>query len=517
MALPPEGRRYIAERIELGPSRGGQSSHRRNLTADLYSPKMRHTVCCESGTVEEVLYAQLDSLRSVAGYLEQPGAVRFKRYTANGVYRADNYTVDTIVVTPFRVFVVEAKLEADFDALTKSHPQNWVLQGGRYRFVQAVQHFDGLGLQHVCWHPQQNGQLIAQNLRLLHSAEMADAPAEECQRLIRSIVSKKKAVLAVDLLRDLKLSEATQLMLAIARREISVAIDLVSLADIKSLWLSDSDDLVREVTKADRRTFGDETLANTGAITGLSPKQLAVAGRRLAIAEGESSRTARRYRAMMEAGAKRGVAPLDSLAPKVPDRETDKRFGPKLPPIVEATVASFLDSQPIDRRSRTFSAIYDHYVAFATNAHPSQQPVSRPTLEERVKSRSTEEQLAGMKHGRRGANHARAPSDPRVRRRIPERAFERCIVDNYHADCLVKVFETETEVWTARPIVTALVDLATTSVLAVTVSLEAPSKRSVGRLLRLCARLHGRLFEELVTDRGSDFRSIFDGYSLDFL
>jgi putative transposase len=61
----------------------------------------------------------------------------------------------------------------------------------------------------------------------------------------------------------------------------------------------------------------------------------------------------------------------------------------------------------------------------------------------------------------------------------------------------------------AKPYLTMLTDAYSRRCLALYVTYDPPSYRSAMMLFRLCVRRHGRLPQELVVDRGSDFGSVY--------
>lgn len=54
-----------------------------------------------------------------------------------------------------------------------------------------------------------------------------------------------------------------------------------------------------------------------------------------------------------------------------------------------------------------------------------------------------------------------------------------------------------------------MIDIYSNRVLAFSVSFESPSRRSISRLIRDCVKKHGKLPQEMMVDRGADFRSVY--------
>lgn len=507
--LTHAGKAYVRARIASGPSQQ-PSSYRNSVVSDWFSEKMQHTVVSASRTCEAMLYSLLDALRSVDFFLEQPGQVKFTRPDKNGTLRTLGYTPDALVFTQRKVFAVECKTEDELFRLSATLPNNYKIEGGKFRYIQAADYFTELGIEHTCWHPNARTQLLAQNLRTIQSAARAVAVDAAKAASLKQELAKTEVCTARSLLNKAGLSDATQLYLLIGSREVAAPLDIVSFSQLDSLWVATT---LQAATSATERglecLFSPET-SRTGRVEGVSTTEFERAIQKLHRAETDlTSRTGRYYRQLIRAGKDNGKTPIEALLRKRLDPESDGRFGNKLNACVKSGIQHFIQTRPFDRRARNKSAIYDEYFALAQELHPAHPPACKPTLFKYLSAEWSIKEIAGFEMGARGENSSRCPSEPSSRTIGAVRPFERCLVDNYHADCFVKVLETDSEIWYARPVITALVDLATNMILAVSISLEEPSRRSVGRLLRLCIRLHGRLYEELVSDNGSDFRSIY--------
>src|SRR5690606_40152799 len=103
------------------------------------------------------------------------------------------------------------------------------------------------------------------------------------------------------------------------------------------------------------------------------------------------------------------------------------------------------------------------------------------------------------------ANAAPGPTGPEYRVQPAQVPWARCAIDPYLADIYVVVPSSDGCVYVERPWITAMIDLATTYVLAVTISFLSPSSKAVSKIIRECVRLHGKRPAEIIVDRGSEF------------
>ena len=119
------------------------------------------------------------------------------------------------------------------------------------------------------------------------------------------------------------------------------------------------------------------------------------------------------------------------------------------------------------------------------------------------------ELVARGRGGARAANAVAAPSDPEVRSLKPQLPWEGAAIDHYLADIYLVIHSSDGKIYVERPWITAMVDVCTNYILSVTLSFLAPSKRAVSKIIRECVRLHERLPQEIIVDRGSEFQSTY--------
>jgi putative transposase len=88
-----------------------------------------------------------------------------------------------------------------------------------------------------------------------------------------------------------------------------------------------------------------------------------------------------------------------------------------------------------------------------------------------------------------------------------DRPFERCYIDHTPLD--IKLRCSRTDKVLGRPWATFLMDGFTRRLLAIWITFDPPSYRSVMMVLRVCVLRHGRLPETVVVDNGKEFKSTY--------
>jgi hypothetical protein len=144
------------------------------------------------------------------------------------------------------------------------------------------------------------------------------------------------------------------------------------------------------------------------------------------------------------------------------------------------------------------------------------KPVSRSTYANRI-SRESTESSAGARGGKRAANAAAEPVRIEHGAIFGTRPFESGHIDH----CLMKQFaivcRDSKRIYAARPWLTVMRDDCSKSALAMALSFASPSRNSCSKVIRDCARRHGRIPRKLTQDGGAEFGSIFYESSLALL
>jgi putative transposase len=185
------------------------------------------------------------------------------------------------------------------------------------------------------------------------------------------------------------------------------------------------------------------------------------------------------------------------------------RRGNRVPRVDSASkqlLETFLRTHYAAPQAKRRSAVYALYRDECTKQHLS--PVSQATFY-RECALFTTPQVTAARHGKRVAY----PDQPRMYyldRTTPrhgDRPFALAHLDHTELDILLVSSITGKPL--ARPYATFLTDAYSRRLLAVHVSYEPPSYRSVMMAFRLCVQRYGRLPQEIVVDQGPEFGSIY--------
>ena len=170
--------------------------------------------------------------------------------------------------------------------------------------------------------------------------------------------------------------------------------------------------------------------------------------------------------------------------------------------ILETTLRTHYVSPQAKRRS----AVYALYREECVKQHVS--PVSQATFYRECALFTTPE-VTTARHGKRAAY----PDQPRffyldqTTPRHGERPFAIAHLD--HTELDIVLVSSITGKPLAKPYATFLTDAYSRRLLAVQVSYEPPSYRSVMMVFRLCVQRYGRLPQEIVVDHGPEFGSVY--------
>jgi putative transposase len=246
-------------------------------------------------------------------------------------------------------------------------------------------------------------------------------------------------------------------------------------------------------------------------ILGAGPTALAAATARLSTIltylRGESVSVTKRtvqnwLRSYREAERAYGCGSLGLL-------DKSARRGNRVPRVDEASkqlLQTFLRTHYAAPQAKRRSAVYVLYRDECIKQHLS--PVSQATFY-RECALFTTPQVTAARHGKRAAylDQPRMYYLDRTTPRHGDRPFALAHLDHTELDILLVSSITGKPL--AKPYATFLTDAYSRRLLAVHVSYEPPSYRSVMMAFRLCVKRYGRLPQEIVVDHGPEFGSVY--------
>lgn len=180
-------------------------------------------------------------------------------------------------------------------------------------------------------------------------------------------------------------------------------------------------------------------------------------------------------------------------------------------PRLDAEVSDLMDqiiaTEYADPRQRSVASVYHGSLAPACRARGIALPSQR-TFRRRVRARQ-QYPLAKTRLGSRGA-YALEPQVLELNLNTPrhgDRPFEVVHIDHTLAD--VELVDSSQQVPLGKPWFTLAICANTRRILAVHVSFDPPSYRTLMVILRILVKSWGRLPESLVVDGGKEFRSVY--------
>jgi putative transposase len=479
-----------------------------SLKTEYQSRKMGATVNTESRTGELAYAIHLDFDTDVLGFYEQPPQVDCYRLTKSGKRRLTSYTPDMLVLHVRGPFVAQVKPKAALDALV-AKSADWTLENGVYRDHPAEAGLAHVGIPHqvVC-----TSQLCAQrtaNLALLLQSMDSSSNDETLATACLLQLGKSGPTSLGALARTLGLVDLAPLLGLLARGSIFTDLSQFALTQPDACFITEDPSLLAEVAYAAWHELSRDPAQQT---TGQADRQhLPLArylNRGVAIVEqltnGAQGRSARRWRAKIREGQLAGLSPVVAATPK---HHLSGNRDAKRPEIVLAFAENSIRTHWPADSNPTPSALNRIYRTDAEAFHPDYKPLSKPSFRKILYE--VQDQLARARGGNRAANAADAPTDVDHRALQASRPFELASCDHYLVDLYCEVLDANGVTYAMQPWLTVLRDCYSKSVLAFWLTLKPPSRRNCALIIRQCVKIHGRLPETIIVDRGAEFSSTY--------
>lgn len=480
-----------------------------SVVTQYQSKKMGVTIHTESRTAECIYAILLDADPSVEAFFEQPPAVDCERQTKAGYVRTYSYVPDMLVLGSKGPFVAQIKTEKELRARV-DRSKDWVLQSdGAYQDLAAERALKALGLTHVVISTDQLSKIRADNINLLFQSLRHTPEDTGLAARARKFLSGCEFSSLHELAEHVKSKDLSPLIRLVATHVIHTDLSRFSLAEPKACFVTLKPTLLKD------DVYGAwEELRRTpqGSPEASASSEILPVARHLArgvrvvelLAAGLSNRTSRRWRAVITEGAKKGISPVVAATPRYHKSGNRER---KRPVEVLAFAEHVIRSRWSSQDMPSPAALWRHYKFEADRWHPDYLHVSRPTFAKIFAN--VRDLLAQERGGRRAANAVANPTNVEDRALKAARAFEMASCDHYLCDLECEVLKANNTTYVMRPWLTVLRDCYTKSVLAFWISLRPPSRRNCALIIRQCLRLHGRLPESLIVDRGAEFTSVY--------
>lgn len=507
-ALTAKGIDFI-QKTYTAPSRMVGERARRNVVSYPYSEKAGTTLSAESRGPESGFLVLCEYEDDVLLALDQVQPLTLMKTDKNGKLRPFTYTADVLVLRQDYPEVVEVKTTDEIDKLVVKEPDNWKRKAdASVDFAPARNAFQEMGIRFRVFEYSTKLRFLIENTRfLLWSRQWIDAETISKIDFDRAFEQSFCWTLA-DLKDFLELKEFTPLVRKIDAGEIFIDMTRSLISEPKGCLVARSLLCLNTglASLRDGTIFSDEILVAAELSKFPSETEAERALAKLEkINSGEKSRSVARWLKKIADGSKIGLSDFQSLLSNYSKCGNRRQ---RLYVDVEMFLDTYLRKVHPGKRGISIYRSYIEYRVDAKVAHPFYKPVTRPTFVNRL-SKLPPELVAHSRGGVRAANAVAAPTDPEKRSVKAQCAWQVATVDHYNADIELIFFANQHEVFVVRPWITALVDIFSSEVLAVTVSLKPPSRTACAKVVRECVRRHGKLPREIIVDRGSDFRSVF--------
>ncbi|WP_169726058.1 DDE-type integrase/transposase/recombinase [Aestuariibacter salexigens] len=506
--LSKEAIQYINYIRNNPPSRMVGVNATSNVISHVPSKKMRHTISTESRGPEWCFKLFNENDDRCLEIWDQIEPIDVYRTGKNGQKRRGSYTADFLVLTTRGPRVIEVKPHETLLKLVGEKPKDWIQRSeDTFIYKPAQDAFNLIGIEHEVFAFKTSMQVKAFNLDLLSHHDDLNIDLLDIQNAVDRAFERQFAYTMNELRIALKLENYNSILKLIR--------DGYLVADLDSELLSepDSTKLFRDILHIEAlKELQTHKVSQSNGFVPVECTTLPnstevnkVLNRLERIQSGEKNRSTRRWKQQIREGKTKGLTPFQSLISRHYLSGNRKR---KLHTTVVEFLTQYIQNEFAPKQGLSFYWGHKQYWQAALEAHPSFSPVSRQTFTKAIKS-LPKNFISGIRRGRRGKNADSQSTNPHSRNLRAQLPWERASIDHYLADVFLIVGSHDGVVYAERPWLTAMIDISTGRVLAITLSFKPPSKSSCCKVIRECVRNHSKLPREIIVDRGSDFRSTY--------
>jgi len=491
---------------KLAPSRMVGVYASTNICSFVPSIKMGHTISTESFSAERAFALLCEYDDSVEGIYDQPEPIMIKKYNKADRLQTVSYTADFLVESNNGVYVVEVKTEEELRKLIDNQPKNWKeLPSGGGEYVPAKEAYKRIGLTHRVWAYSTSMHFKMLNISLLIWSRKEEKYDNSFEKSADECLSESFYWSLYDLKETLGLDSLTWLIQLIDHKKLVTDLSNSLLSEPKGCMVSRSLDLLDlGKTYTNRKVQGSVPIRvfeyheiPSEIVT------LKVMERLRRIESGEKSRSVRRWQEKINAGKKNGVNEFFSLIDKSFQSGNRKR---RINKVVIDFVSYYIINDHAELQGLGAYRSYIRYRVLAKRHHKYYPPVSWETFRKELK-RTPEHEIAFKRGGKRLRNSALEPVDPLKRNLTFQLPWQAAAIDDYLGDIFLVFYTADKKPYVKKAWISGMIDLATSKILALTISFKNPSNRSLSKVIRECVRIHGRLPQEILFDRGSNFKS----------
>ena len=524
--LPAKGVEYVKRVMTSPPSRAVQSNGR-NVCIRFPSRKMGATIQAESHTCELPLIYCLEHDPDVVAFYDQPEPVKISYISAAGRPTSPTITPDFFVIYRDRIELIEAKPEEKMVELAQEKPNRFKrTDDGKWISPPAATTALEYGFNFRIWTPSEVGEVWLKNIKFLgdySSSDPAAIPDRDHQAVMAAVASAPEGITFQELRAACPQVAVDHLNTLIAHGIVYFDFNSVQLMEQDRVWIFSSQQAaeVHKVIEREKVSAGNQLAGGGSATNDFSKKAQA----RLAKAvTKDSDRALHADRALKD--------PAYAAEHKIPDRtlrnwakkyREGKQIYGEIYGIVGLLPKFHLRGHHGDRFPEEMLALVDASIEknYCTPSRPKKSyayeqmrlaladkyPMpSRAWFYQRLAARSKHKDIKA-RQGKRAAYASEYFNAGQPNTNHGEFPWDVCHVDHTQAD--VELICSVTGQNLGRPWLSVLLDGFSRKILAMVITFDPPSYRTLMALMVDCVKRHERLPHTLVTDNGKEFKSTY--------
>jgi putative transposase len=518
--IPKEGIEYVMYIRSHPPERQVKANFMLNSTIRYASQNMSHAIQGEGATSEgyHLLEYEYDR-KHVLEVWDQIKSIIIEDTRKDGRHLRTSYTPDHLVIRDDKVKVVEPRNEETLQKLCRERPTQWCFRDGEFHWLQAEARFAQMGIEYQVISTSTFNAIRAENLHLLIHSRRTDLGSRfnKRRKLALGILQRERVQTLKDLSKSLRITDLTPILRWIDDGYILADLNATRLSLPEAAYLAlQEDDLVTFISA--RKVYVIDAL-ETDVVTAkdcLKPKHAIQWMKRIQELKGEVPRTTpqRTFSAWKKAlrdanGDYNAVKPAYANSGNREEKITRKHIK-----YVKNVIKKYYakSKRPSERGS------YRHYklkLSETKRTDLGKDPIAFNSYKI-IRKSMNQMKIAQERGGRRFANAAAPPTDPRLRTLPASRPFQHVYIDHHLCKSWIIVARTVKMLYCSRAWLTLMWDEYASYALAMALNFCDPSRRSLAAVLRDCVRRHQRLGEWNHVDQGADFRSVyFEGFLAD--
>lgn len=479
-----------------------------NVCSWITSSKMGRTISSESRGPEKafILLSEFDD--DIIEIWDQPEPIQVERVDRKGLNRRGSYSPDFLVLSANGPRVIEVKPESRLRELVVEQPENWIKEEYGYRYVPADTAFRNLGLIHKVFAYSSEMAVRVANLDLILRSRDVEIYDPALPLRVEAALGESFSWSLYDLKTRLGLASYSGLLQLLDRKKLFSDLENDLLSEPESCFVAPSKILVKEAAEircTERIFTGERSSTLPISIFPSFEYALKALDKLARLESGENSRSSRRWKKAISNAQSIGLSPFQALIPKT---FLSGNRVPRINKVVSQFLGEYLVNDYALSQGLSQYRGYIRYKALALDFHPSFPPVSRKTFDKKL-SQIPASVVTHGRAGKRGSNAVADPSNPFDRALKAQTPWSVAAIDHYKADVYLIFYSNQGVVHVERPWVSAMIDLATGCILAITLSFRDPSRVACAKVIRECVRRHKCLPAEIIVDRGSDFKSVY--------